>query len=58
MSRIFDEIREEAAHECSVEIAERMLEAGELTYEEISRYAMIPLDEVKALAEKSTAKPS
>ena len=58
MSRVFDEIREEAAHECSVEIVEKMLEAGELTCEEISRYAMLPLNEVKALAEKSTAKSS
>ena len=54
MSRIFDEIRAEAKHECAVEMAERML-ADNLSHERIARYVKLSIDEIEELANKVVA---
>lgn len=55
MSRIFDEIRKEVTHECSVEIAKSLIEVGKMTYEEIAWSVQLPVEEVKALDTKKPA---
>jgi len=54
MSRIFDEERAAARHECAVEMAERML-ADNLPHEKIARYVQLSLDEIEELASKAAA---
>lgn len=53
MSRIFDEIRAEAAHEYSLEVAERLLADNKFSHEEIARYTELTLDEIEELASKA-----
>lgn len=48
-------MRNETAHEKAVEIAERMLKSGKLSYEEIAEFAELTIEEVKALNEKGIA---
>ena len=55
MSRIFDEIRAEAAHECSLEAAERLLADNRFSHEEIAKYTELTLDEIEELARKIAA---
>ena len=55
MSRIFDEIRAEAAHECSLEAAERLLADNRFSHEEIAKYTELTLDEIEELARKIDA---
>ena len=63
MSRIFDEIRAEAAHECSLEAAhecsleaaERLLADNRFSHEEIAKYTELTLDEIEELARKIVA---
>ena len=55
MSRIFDEIRAEAAHECSLEAAERLLADNRFSHEEIAKYTELTLDEIEDLARKIAA---
>ena len=50
-----EEMRNETAHEKAVEIAERMLKSGKLSYEEIAEFAELTIEEVKALNEKGIA---
>ena len=55
MSKIFDEIRAEAAHECWLEVAERLLEDNRFSHEEIAKYTELTLDEIEELASKIAA---
>ena len=55
MSRIFDEIRAEAAHECSLEAAGRLLADNRFSHEEIAKYTELTLDEIEELARKKAA---
>lgn len=63
MSRIFEEIKREAAQEAarktarekSIQVARRMLMMGKYSYEEISAISDLTLDEVKALDEGKPA---
>ena len=55
MSKIFDEIRAEAAHECSLEIAERLLADNRFSYEKIAKSTELTLDEIEELASKIAA---
>ena len=43
------------SEEKAVEIAERMLKSGKLSYEEIAEFAELTIEEVKALNEKGIA---
>lgn len=52
MCKAMEEMRNETAHEKAVEIAERMLKSGKLSYEEIAEFAELTVEEVKALNEK------
>ena len=47
--KAMEEMRNETAHEKAVEIAERMLKSGKLSYEEIAEFAELTIEEVKAL---------
>ena len=53
--KAMEEMRNETAHEKAVEIAERMLKSGKLSYEEIAEFAELTIEEVKALNEKGIA---
>ena len=63
MSRIFEEIKREAAQEAarktarekSIQVARRMLMMGKYSYEEISAISDLTMDEVKALDEGKPA---
>lgn len=55
MSGVFDEVREEGAYEKSIEIAERMLLFGKVSYEDIAEYVNLPLEEIKRLADLQIA---
>lgn len=63
MSRIFEEIKREAAQEAarktarekSIQVARRMLMMGKYSYEEISTISDLTMDEVKALDEEKPA---
>lgn len=55
MCRAMEEMRNETAHEKAVQIAERMLKSGKLSYEEIAEFAELTVEEVKALDEKVIA---
>lgn len=63
MSRIFEEIKREAAQEAarktarekSIQVARRMLRMGKYSYEEISAISDLTMDEVKALDEGKPA---
>ena len=55
MSKIFDEIRAEAAHECSLEAAGRLLADNRFSHEEIAKYTELTLDEIEELARKIAA---
>ena len=63
MSRIFEEIKREAAQEAarktarekSIQVARRMLMMGKYSYEEISAISDLTMDEVKALDEGRSA---
>ena len=55
MCKAMEEMRNETAHEKAVEIAERMLKSGKLSYEEIAEFAELTIEEVKALNEKGIA---
>lgn len=63
MSRIFEEIKREAAQEAarktarekSIQVARRMLMMGKYSYEEISAISDLTMDEVKALNEGKPA---
>jgi len=47
--------REEIEEERSIEIAERMLALGKISYEDIAEYVNLPLEEIKRLAGLQTA---
>ena len=53
--KAMEEMRNEKKHEKAVEIAERMLKSGKLSYEEIAEFAELTIEEVKALNEKGIA---
>lgn len=55
MSRIFEEIAQEAAYKKSVSIAEKLLKGSKMTYEEIAEMVELPVEEVKALDQKRSA---
>ena len=54
MSRIFEEIAQEATHKKAVENALAML-ADDMPYEKVAKYAGLPIEEVKALDSKKSA---
>jgi hypothetical protein len=56
MSKIIDEMIEEAKLESSRTIAKRMIDKGSasLSYEDIAQVTMLSLDEVQRLAESET----
>ena len=49
MCRIMEEVREESAREAKIEIAQKMLNTGKMSYEEISDFVDLPVEEIKAL---------
>ena len=55
MSKIFEEIRDEAVKRHAVETAERMIAAGKLTVDEIAEYSGLSLEEVQKLAGEKSA---
>ncbi len=55
MSRVFEEIAQEADKARMIKTAQRMLSAGKYTYEDIADILEISVDEVKALTEDKTA---
>lgn len=59
MCRAMEEMREEAAakaaRERAIEIAQKMLKAGKMTYAEISDMVDLPIEDVKALDSKKSA---
>lgn len=55
MCKIMEKMRNEIAHEKAVEIAERMLKSGKLSYEEIVEFTELTIEEVKVLNEKGIA---
>lgn len=48
-----DRLVQEAAHECRVETAQRILARGKLTIEEIAECTGLSVEEVRRLAEES-----
>ena len=54
MSKVFEEVREEATLAKAIAIAEKMLKAG-MPYEEIADIVELSVDEVKALDTKKPA---
>ena len=55
MCKAMEDMRNEAALEKAKKTALNMLMLGKLSYEEIAQCAELPVDEVKALAEKKGA---
>jgi hypothetical protein len=55
VSKMMDDMRNEAALETAREIAERLIELGEVSYENISKVTNLPLNEVQKLASAVTA---
>ena len=55
METKMEDMRNEAALEKAKKTALNMLMLGKLSYEEIAQCTELPLDEVKALAEKKRA---
>lgn len=55
MKSVVDEIRMEGAQERTVMIAEAMLKDGSLSYEKISQFTKLSVDEIKALASEQSA---
>ncbi len=54
MCKMMEDMRNEAAHQRSVNMALRMLADG-LPYETVAKYSDLTVDEVKALDEKKSA---
>ena len=55
MSKVMEDMRNEAAREKTFSIARRVLELGKLSYEEIAGALGLTIDEVKALDESQSA---
>ena len=55
MCRIMEEVREESAREAKIEIAQKMLNTGKMSYEEISDFVDLPVEEIKALYTQKSA---
>lgn len=55
MCRIMEEVREESAREAKIEIAQKMLNTGKMSYEEISDFVDLPVEEIKALDTQKSA---
>ena len=51
MSKIMDEMKEQVR----VENALKMLESGELSFEDIAKYSGLPIEKVRELAGEQTA---
>ena len=59
MCRAIEEMREETAREAThakaVAVAQKMLNAGKMSYEEISDFVDLPVEEIKALDTQKSA---
>ena len=55
MCRIMEEVREESVREAKIEIAQKMLNTGTMSYEEISEFVDLPVEEIKALDTQKSA---
>ena len=55
MCRAMEEMTRNAKHEARITAARKMIKHGKLSYEEISEYQDLTLEEVKALAEEMLA---
>ena len=55
MCRIMEEVREESVREAKIEIAQKMLNTGKMSYEEISEFVDLPVEEIKALDTQKSA---
>ena len=55
MCLIMEELREESAREAKIEIAQKMLNTGKMSYEEISDFVDLPVEEIKALDTQKSA---
>ncbi|MCM1577463.1 MAG: hypothetical protein NC078_01525 [Ruminococcus sp.] len=56
MCNITEEIRREGAREAEMLCALSMLEKGKLSYEEISEYSRLTVEEVEELARQETVR--
>ena len=55
MCRIMEEVREESVREAKIEIAQKILNTGKMSYEEISDFVDLPVEEIKALDTQKSA---